>query len=733
MAKIISDRIIRQSSIDDQLERIKMNIRDSYDYFLENYERYNMSRRFIFESSLTQQQLSLLQELGRPIIEINILEAYISRLRGEFFKQEPSLSVRPKDGSNVDPQVLKILEDHIRAIFFDANLDGMEYNVYTDVLSGGFSAFKIYTDYIHEMSFEQGIFMKRCHDPTLVGFDKTAILPHKGDGEFAFECFPMSKTKFTDEYGAAAASGISFTKSVEGFNWSYKTDSDDVILVCDYYEKKRTKQKIVNVLGFGVMPLKEYEEMRDTWDKNVQFPAVVGKPRSTDIIHINRTRLVEDQVLEYAETDYRHLPLIFVDGNSQMLRTSTFGSARQVTRDYTYHARGVQGLKNLAAISLANQLENLVQAKWIAAVESIPEQYRDAYTDPQKASTMLFHAYKDNDPAVPLPAPVPVQQQPAPPEIAQAFQLADSASQMVLGSFDAALGINNNQLSGVAIVEGATQSNATAMPYIVGYLQALNQAGVIFLDLIPKYYPVETERNIPVKNVGGKRGYVPINGMNKYKMNYQPETLEIKIEAGVNFEIQRARSYQMFVELAKDFPMFAQFMSQPQVMEAILDNIDIRGIDSMKQAIPAFLQQQQQAQQQQQQLNPMVLKQQELQLKAQTSQADNELEAARLNIEQERAADDRIMTLAKIGEMTDNATLKSNQIQAEQARTAVTLATQLADSKHSQAMDILNLHHTNEHRKADRQHGKAMDILNLHHTNEHKNKDREGKNGDRKE
>ena len=74
---------------------------------------------------------------------------------------------------------------------------------------------------------------------------------------------------------------------------------------------------------------------------------------------------------------------------------------------------------------------------------------------------------------------------PAPPEIVQAFQGADSLMEQVLGSYDAALGINNNQLSGVAIVEGAYQSNAAAMPYIVGFMQGLQRAAQVYVRPAP--------------------------------------------------------------------------------------------------------------------------------------------------------------------------------------------------------------------------------------------------------
>ena len=42
----------------------------------------------------------------------------------------------------------------------------------------------------------------------------------------------------------------------------------------------------------------------------------------------------------------------------------------------------------------------------------------------------------------------------------------------MLGSYDASLAQNDQQLSGVAIVEAATISNGAAMPYVINYMQS---------------------------------------------------------------------------------------------------------------------------------------------------------------------------------------------------------------------------------------------------------------------
>lgn len=701
MAKIISDRRMTQKKVEGKLDAIKDKITDSYQYFSGNYERFNHYRNFVFRTSLSQDDISLMKELGKPQLEFNILEAYLSRLRGEFSKQEPSLEVRASDDAQkVDPQLLNLLEAHIRAILFDSNRDNMAYNIYTDILSGGFSAMEVYTDYIHPKSFKQKICIQRCFDPTLVGFDKMAQTSHKGDGDFCFKLYPMTKTEFERKYGTKYTATMKFTRNIKQFNWSYCTDNQEIVLVGEHYEKKKKMANIVQLVTGEVMTTQEYDQLVEDWNSHmiIQAPTVVGKSRQTELTTIGRYILVENGVLEYNETDYKYFPLIFVDGNSVMLRTDGQGSATQLTRPYVYHAEGVQKLKNFAGCTLANELENMVQHKWIVQKEAIPPEYKEAYVNNQQPSVLVYNGFKDNSPQTPLNPPQPVPRIPCPPEVTNTFSMADQITQAILGSYDASLGINNNQLSGVAIVEGATQSNAASMPYIVGYLKALNRVGELILDLIPKYYI--HPRNIPVRTLNGKSSYAPINQEGASQMNFNSEEIEIKIEAGVNFEIQQSRALESLTGLMKiSQPLNAYLTETPVGVETLLDNINIRGIDSLKQGVAQYMQkrdqQQQQMQQMQMQMNPVTIKREELQQKAQQSQTEAELDAARISIGKQDSDTKRLLALQKIGQMADESELTHDKIQAENTRSAVDVAVKVADMKHKHAMEVLNLHHEN--------------------------------------
>ena len=330
----------------------------------------------------------------------------------------------------------------------------------------------------------------------------------------------------------------------------------------------------------------------------------------------------------------------------------------------------------------------------------------------------------NGDTTMPLPQPREIMRTPIPPQISETFQMSDNLIQGILGSYDAALGIQNNELSGVAIMQGAMHSNAAAMPYTVGFMKGLNRVSQQILDLIPKYYV--TPRSLPIVQPDGKRTYQVINKQGNPYMNYDSMSLEVKVEAGVNFAVQKQISLETIIQLMQTSETFAAFINT-KGLGILLDNIEIRGIEGLRQAASQFMQEteekqaqaQQMAQQQQQeQLDPKAImaqqaqadmmkvqqrreaKEQETQVQLIKISADNAVKNKQIDI-------DLIKTLADIEGQSIDYALKQEKLDAENSRTAVEMA-----------VNVSSHHHELEHK--DRAHELAEKTLAQQKPNEGK-------------
>lgn len=690
----------------DQFRDIKKLIEDSHSFFSSNYKRYQEFTKFACKTTLTADDIAALKEMGMPEIEFNKCEAYISRLCGEFSKMQPGFVVRPQETvEHVDPALIKTLEGHFRAMLTDANNEGFSYDIYTDMLRGGFSVGEVYTDYVSPMSFDQKIYFERAYDPTLCGFDPLARMSHKGDGQYCFQLFPKTVDEAVAMYGSDVKKGLKVSRSIDGFSWSYKANKQDILLICDFYKKEYKKEKIIKLSNGRVVTESDYQKLMENWELYgaiEQAPQPTTKPRATNICFIRRYRISGGCIIDVTDTNYTMLPLVFFDGNSAIVKDSDNSTIEQVCRPYIYNIKDAQRLTNYAGQSLANELENTIEHKFVAAIESIPEDYMDAYINVQKPSTLLYNAFLDGDSSVALPPPREIARTQIPPEISRTFEMSDKLMQSILGSYDAALGINNKELSGVAIMQGAMHSNAASMPYTVGFIKGLNRVSQITLDLIPKYYV--TPRSIPVVSPDNKRSYEVINKKNTPSVNYDIYSLGVQVESGVNFEVQKQISLETIIQLMQASESFKAFMNE-KGLSVLLDNIDIRGIDALREMAGEYMQeiqqqkkiaQQQQMKQMQEQVNPQealmaqtITEQEKTQQKREESELDAQVRLTKIAaddaVKNKQADVDFMEAMSKIQNSHTENVLREEEVDAENARTAVDLATSLA---HAQSQKV---------------------------------------------
>lgn len=680
--------------IQDELPELRKLVRKSQEYFRDNYKRFNDFRKFVYETSITQTESDINDQLQRPNLEFNVLTAYQSRLCGEFSKQEPSIEVTADEGANIDPKIIDIVEGHLRHIIDDAKRSNTQYQTYRDCLSGGFSTMRVFTEYANNKSFKQVIKVRRAKYPTMCGYDPLATEPHKGDGEFSFDLSPKKKEDVESEYGADV-SDIKFSPSstLEGFNWSFNNNNDDIVLVCSLFKKKKKRVKIVETAAGDTMTQKEYDDEMSKWSEigRIEQPPIITTSRWTMLTTICHYVFIENKVLEYTETDFNELPNVFMDGDSIDLYDDMRGSIKQLTRPYCYNAKGAQQLKNLAGQSLAGYLENISQHKYIVKKEAIPEEkaYQHALTNLQVANTIVVNAYKDNNPNHVIPEPIlPVQPQAAPPEITNSLQMADQIIQNELGSYDAALGINENQLSGVAIVEAATQSQAAAMPYVVNYICGWGQIGNIVVDLMPKYYKIPM--NLPVIDREGKRSMVPINQEGAVQFNYDSNQLQVKVTPGVNFAIQKSKALQQIILMSKASSIFAQFINT-KGLETLIKNMEVHGSDVLMKLAKEFEQEMQEQakkkealEQEMMQNNPKIL---EAKTKAFSAQADAQLKQKDLMIKEQEQT-----IKAATAEVQHQAAIV--KAQAEEIRAASDVRMKELDMHHKHGKETMEFLHT---------------------------------------
>lgn len=730
----------------DKLTDIKKDIEQAYTYFQPNYKRYNEFMRFIFVSTLTEDEKTKLNQLGKPPLEFNVLEAYISRLLGEFMMYEPGVTCEAAYGlhpAQMSPEFLDTMyfvEAHIRDSIYTAHNDKYGYVTYRDLLGGGFSVSEVYTEYTAKMSFEKKICVERVFDPTLCFFDPTAKKSHKGDGEFCGQLFPMTYDEIKALVGSNAARDLKYNRSFGSFSWSYATQKEKIALVADYYTKKKVKQTVVKLSNGKSMLKDDYLKGLDAWrllDTLVPAP-VIADEKKEEFETICQYRLFQNEIIDYRETDFKQFPLVFIDGNSTSVRNGESGDFKQVCKPYLYNAAGAQRLKNFSGQTMAAEIENIIQSKLIAPLEGIPEQYLEGYTNYQAADVIIYKSFMDDNPELRLAPPQEVQRSQTPQIVPATFTMSDPLIQGILGSYDAQIGIQGGDISGKAIQQGALQSNKAADPYKNGYIRGLNRVAEIVMNLIPLYYT--TPRSIPIRLPDGSKDYKVINDTNQQDavyMNYSPDDLMIKVEAGASFSVQKQIAVEHMTEMMKISPEFNKFMSGP-AMSVMFDNMEFRGADRLSVMWDKYTEQSAQTQEQMQQMQQQQI---QLQLQLQQAQIQNiqvqaQLGVAKQQLEERKVNDKQIEAVANIVQKSKadeydrqlegaklaiqnkqvdvnmigvvgalkqdrlDSAIRAEELDQEQARTTVDAAIAISQHMHDKEMDKANLQQQKQEAKS---------------------------------
>lgn len=699
---------MREEKLSDH-QVIKKCIEDDQGYFKKNRDRYNMFRKFVFQTAVDDRQIAVYRKQKKPNVEVNVLESHINGLIGEFAKQEPSIEVSSAGEGQADVATINLVQGNLKHALDDANKNGFEGEMYRDMLSGGYSVGRLGTKYTNPMSFDQTPFFQRAFDPVLCGFDPMAQTRHKGDGNWCYESYPILKADFIEEYPQYDLKNVKFTRNIQGFSWSYKNQQQDILLMADFYQKNKKRTKIYKLSTGQSITAKNYKKLLKFWDQEqmmAQPPAIVDD-RFTELDEIKRFKIIGEDILEQEDTDFTILPLVFFDGNSILLRDGTSGVIDFMTRPYVYQAWGMQRLKNFCAVSLANEIENIIQHKFKVSREALPneEEFLEAYRNIQEADVLVYNHFDPNRPDAVLNPPMEVNRIPIPPELTNIFSSADQQISSLLGSFDMEMGrLNKKDISGLAMETSITKNNTTAMPYIIGFLQGLGQLSRGYVDLIPKY--ITTPQTVPVIGLDGKRAYQKVNQEGGIPIMYADHTLNVSVEPGVNFSVQKQRNFATIISLQQANPSFAEFMATEGMM-FLLKNVEMQGIDELMQSAEAWQKQMkemkdQQMKQQQNQPNPEVMKIKLAEAKLQSEQKKDQMDFAAKTEELKIKHDDAILR--------HDATVKKTEAEVEKAH--IELQMKQEDQHHKHTLEV-SKHAHEAHDQSHRHAKEKYEILHL--------------------
>jgi Phage P22-like portal protein len=475
---------------------------------------------------------------GRPSLTINKLPQFIHQVTNEQRQNRPSIKVSPADDKG-DKEIAKVFEGLIRNIQNTSNADVAYDSAFDAAVRMGRGFFRIYTDYVNQMSFDQEIRIGQIANHFAVYLDPSANEPDGSDANWGFIFDEIDKDEFKVQYPEAEISQMADWTSIgdDYLDWIDK----NTCRVAEYYCKDFKTVEIFNTID-GVKKENELDEA------NKQQLRLEKKSRFTLVATVNYYKINGFEILERSEFAAPWIPIIPV-----------YGDRLNINGQWTYeslvrHAIDSQRMYNYWVSAETEAIALAPKAPFIAAEGQIPDEYMRDWTMASRKPISVL-TYKPTDlMGVPLPPPQRNTYEPAIGAITNARAGASEDIKATTGIYDASMGNRSNETSGRAINARNIQAQVSNYHYVDNLAYSLRYAGRILVALIPKIY--DAARAEKIIGIDGTEEIVLLNQM--FVKGGQSQTIDLNMgkydvvtETGPSFATKRQEAMADLIDFSK--------------------------------------------------------------------------------------------------------------------------------------------------------------------------------------
>lgn len=513
---------------------------------------------------------------SRPCLTINRLPQQIRQITNDQRQNRPAIKVYPVD-DNADVDTAKIFQGLVRHIEYNSNADIAYDTAFDAAATGGLGYFRVISDYVDGMGFEQELLIKRVKDWRSVYLDPHAQEPDGSDANWGFivDDIPKDEYKalFKDSELAKEADWNAVSESAQ----SWLTESSCRIAEYFYKDYQDIEIALVQMAdgSSGVIELSG-EEM--------QLPegAQILQQRAYKKTIVKWAKINAVEILEETTVPGKYIPIIPIIGDE------IYVNGKRILEGVIRHAKDSQRMYNYWASSETEAIALAPKAPFIVAEGQLKGHERK-----WAEANRRTHAYLEYNPtpkgyAGPgLPPPMRQTFEPAVQAITNARMQAADDIKSTTGIYDAALGARSNESSGIAIQRRANQAQTSNFHLIDNLSRALRHCGRILVDAIPQVY--DTARAVRIIGEDGEQQVVRINEIFQkdgeqtiYDMSIGK--YDVVVESGPSYATKRAEAVESMLALTKAYPQVAQVAG-----DLMVKNMDWPGAKEIAQRLKKTL------------------------------------------------------------------------------------------------------------------------------------------------
>lgn len=419
--------------------------------------------------------------MKKPVLTVNKTRQHCLQIINESLQNQTEMRVRPTGGGATFKSA-QVFEGILRYIQYISNAQAVYANAFRYQVNGGVGYWRIVTDYAHDETFDQDIFLRPIRNPNSVYLDTDTTDMEGLDKKFAFIFDDMPDEDFKEAYPDAYKDvrGNS-TLNNSANSWIKK----DTIRVAEYFRVVMKKDTLLHIKDentgayHNVRASDLSKELRDVVNSD---DTVTKRPIETP--KVEWFLIAGNKIIDRRDWPGRYIPVVRVIGEEIEIegKLHRAGHAR--------YLKDPQRMYNYFTSAAVEGIALQTKTPWVAPKEAV----EDSINYWKKANTENFSVltYKHLDKqGRAIPAPQRIDG----PQMAQGFiqgmQTAAQELMMASGQYQATMGQNGNEVSGKAINERQRQGDTATYHFTAEQAISISATAKILLDLVPRIMDVE--------------------------------------------------------------------------------------------------------------------------------------------------------------------------------------------------------------------------------------------------
>ena len=548
-----------------ELDKVYKLYQDAVDYDRTNREEAFDDLRFRagdqWPESVKQQRESDL----KPCLTINVTGQYVRRITGDARKSPPSISVSPSEGG--DTSLARLREGLIRHIEQNSNASIAYMTALDGAVTCGIGHFRILADYVEGDPFNQEILIKRIMDPLSVVWDPDAEAMSKEDAGYCFVTKVISESAFKKKYPDADLSGFNAADSIDLGEWKPKKDG---VRVAEFFQRKELKRKMAIFVdgsrgdvtdGVPEGKLVAYDEEGN------------GLIRDYVAHEVTRSIISGNQILEEEQTlPGKYIPIVPIIGEE--VSTGEMVVRQGIVRA----AKDPQRMHNYWESSSAEMVALAPRAPFLATPKMI-KPFAAIWDKANQTARSWLPFVPDPDAGTPYPVRATMPEPPA--AMWQQSAKAVDSMKAVTGIYDASLGAQGNETSGIAIKARQKEGDTGTFVYPDNLRIGVEYAGRILLDMIPMIY--DAPRVVRILGKDGQAEMVRLNQDGGVQMDHAK--YDVVVSTGPTYETKRQEAVETLMQVVQSVPAIGEMAS-----DLIVGNLDSPGAEELTERLKLFSQ-----------------------------------------------------------------------------------------------------------------------------------------------